>query len=126
MENGEIEEFIDIRRKVGNRIIRAYLLDPIIKEQKIATVKASLRGPKDEFKDFDKYIILNAMRDGRQFRILAETGVYENLRVVGTDSADLAAKSPDELERHFTDALKDPTAWNTSITISSGNKVCPK
>lgn len=126
MENGETEEFIDIRRKIGNRIIRAYLLDPILEAKKIDTVKASLRGPKDEFQDFDRFIILNASSNELKFRILAETGVYENIRVVGTDNKEIAEKSPDDLEKQFTDALQNHTKWNASVTISICSKIKSK
>ncbi len=126
MENGETEEFIDIRRKIGNRIIRAYLLDPLLESGKIDTLKASLRGPKDEFQDFDRFIILKASHDGVDFRILAETGVYENIRVVGTDSQEIASKTPDDLEKHFTEALQHFTKWNASVIVSTSTKVKAK
>jgi hypothetical protein len=122
-EDNTIEEFIDIRRKIGNRILRAYLLDPILDSTEVKSTKASLRGPKDEFKDFDKFLILKAQLEEKEFRILIEAGVYENLRVVGTDSDFVADKSPDELERIFTDALKNFKKWNTSILVGSGSKL---
>ena len=126
MENGEIEEFIDIRRKVGNRIIRAYLLNPLLEAKPLRMLKGSLRGPKEDFQDFDKFIILTASLKGVEFRILAETGVYENLRIVATDSEDIARKTPDELERQFTDVLQNHTKWDASITVSTTSKVKAK
>jgi len=126
LEDGTIEEFIDIRRKIGNRIIRAYLLDSIIEAKKVDTLKASLRGPKDEFKDFDKFLILKASHEGKQFRILAETGVYENLRVVATDSDFIADNTPDDLEKQFTEALQNHTAWKARVIVSVDSKIKPK
>ncbi len=125
-EDGTEEKFIDIRRKIGNRIIRAYLLDAILNSEKVDTMKASLRGPKGEFKDFAKFLILNASQDGLQFRILAETGVYENLRVVGTDSEEIANQDPDALEKQFCDALQNHVEWNASLTISVDSRIKPE
>ena len=123
--NGDdsIEEFIDIRRKVGNQIIRAYLLDKIVEAENIERIPGKLRGPKDEFKDFDKFLILQ-VKDGEEtFRVLAETGVYENLRIVATDSEALAGKPPEAITKTFTDALQDPETYDTKLIISNSAKV---
>jgi hypothetical protein len=123
LEDGTIEQFIDVRRKVGNRILRAYLLNAIIASNRIETIKASLRGPKDEFQDFAKYIVLKATENGEEFRFLVEAGVYENLRIVATDSDKIAEIQPDEMEKKFTNIAQDPDQWNTSIIMSNDSKV---
>ena len=123
--NGDdsIEEFIDIRRKVGNQIIRSYLLKDIVGSQRVERIPAKLRGPKNEFKDFDKFLILK-MSDGKStLRILAESGVYENLRIVGTDSEELAAAAPEKITELFTAALEDPEPSDTRLIISDKSKV---
>jgi hypothetical protein len=123
--NGDdsVEEFIDIRRKVGNQIIRAYLLDRLIEEEKIDRVPGRLRGPKDEFKDFDKFLILQIREGERTCRVLAESGVYENLRIVGTDSKSLADESPEAITKRFTDALQEPSNYDAKLIISKKSKV---
>jgi hypothetical protein len=126
LEDGTIEEFIDIRRKVGNRILRAYLLDPLLRADRVDTLKASLRGPKNEFQDFDKYLILSVNYEGMRFRLLAESGVYENLRLVATDSEEIANRNSDELERAFTGALQDFDRWQARLVISPDSRVKKK
>jgi hypothetical protein len=123
LEDGTIEEFIDIRRKVGNRILRAYLLDPLLRTDRVDTLKASLRGPKNEFQDFDKYLILSVNYEGMRFRLLAESGVYENLRLVATDSEEIANRDSDELERAFTGALQDFDRWQARLAISPESRI---
>ena len=122
-DDSTIEEFTDIRRKVGNQVIRAYLLDTVAERGSIDRVPGKLRGPKNEFKDFAKFLILQLTVDGSSVRFLAEARVYENLRIVGTDSQQLAEKEPDEIIGIFTDALKNVEDWNTSIVISNDSVV---
>ena len=50
----------------------------------------------------------------------------KNIRVVGTDSEEVAKKAPDELEKHFTEALQHFTKWNASVTVSTSTKVKAK
>ncbi|TXT57439.1 MAG: hypothetical protein BAJATHORv1_10141 [Candidatus Thorarchaeota archaeon] len=121
LEDGTIETFTDIRRKVGNRIIRAYLLKPIMEQSRIERIKATLRGPKDEFKDFDKFFILKGKTDIGDFRMLVESGVYENLRIVGTDEEYIASKTPDEVIQILTDSLSNPV--DSLIVVSTDTKV---
>ncbi|MCK5150395.1 MAG: hypothetical protein KAQ65_01080 [Candidatus Thorarchaeota archaeon] len=123
LEDGIVEHFIDVRRKVGNRVLRAYLLNAIVASNKIDTMKGSLRGPKDEFQDFAKFIVVKATENGQEFRFLVEAGVYENLRIVGTDSEVIAEIQPDEMEKKFTDVLQDPDQWESSIVVSIDSKV---
>ncbi|TFG30200.1 hypothetical protein EU528_08540 [Candidatus Thorarchaeota archaeon] len=123
--NGDssIEEFIDIRRIVGNQVIRAYLLSDIIDSRRVEKIPGKLRGPRNEFKDFAKFLIIK-MNDGKsEFKILAEAGVYENLRIVGTDSEELAKKSRDEVIKIFTDALEDPELNDTKLILSNDSEV---
>lgn len=122
-ENGTLDEFIDLRRKVGNRVLRAYLLDTITDDKRVEKLKVSLRGPKDEFQDSTKFLIVKAFENDIEFRILAEAGVYENLRIVGTDSQTLAEKEPDGIIGTFTNALKNVEEWNTSIIVSTDSRV---
>ena len=106
--DSSIDEFIDIRRIVGNQVIRAYLLDEIANSHRIERIPGKLRGPKNEFKDFAKYLILKIKNEKSEYKILAEAGVYENLRIVGTDSEELTKKSREEVIQIFTDALQEP------------------
>ncbi|MHA1577147.1 MAG: hypothetical protein ACTSU3_07285 [Candidatus Thorarchaeota archaeon] len=122
-EDGSLEEFMDLRRKVGNRVLRAYLLETISDDERVERITISVRGPKDEFKDSAKFLVLKAFENKVGFRILVEAGVYENLRIVGTDSQQLAEKEPDEIIGIFTDALKNLEDWNTSIVISNDSMV---
>ena len=118
-----MQEFIDIRRKVGNQIIRAYLLESMLQSQRITRTEISLRGPKDEWMDFAKFLILRVTEGENEFNILAETGVYENLRIVGTDSEEIAQKSPSEITHSFTEALKDPQSCGAVIVLSTDSKL---
>lgn len=123
--NGDkrVDEFIDIRRKVGNQIIRAYLLKDVIESDRVERTPGRLRGPKDEFKDFDKFLILK-VSDGRStLRFLAESGVYENLRIVATDSEKLAESTPQEITERFTQALQEPEPNGVTIILSESSKV---
>lgn len=122
-EDGSLDEFIDLRRKVGNRVLRAYLLDSITDDERVEKLKVSLRGPKDEFKDSSKFLIIKAFENEIEFRILAEAGVYENLRIVGTDSQTLAEMEPDGIIGTFTNALQNLEEWKTSIIVSTDSRV---
>ena len=118
-----IDEFTDIRRKVGNQVIRAYLLDTVVESNRIERVPGKLRGPKNEFKDFAKFLILQLSIDGSSASFLAEAGVYENLRIVAVDSNKLAESDSEELIRIFTDALENPDPYNTKLVLSDDSKV---
>ena len=121
--DSETEEFIDIRRKVGNQIIRKYLLNTIAESNNITRISGKLRGPKNEFKDFAKFLILEISIDGMRAKFLAEAGVYENLRIVAVDSNTLAERSSESLIRIFTDALESPTLHNALIVLSDDSSV---
>lgn len=123
--NGDdtVEEFIDIRRKVGNQIIRAYLLNDVMLSERIKKIPGRLRGPKNEFKDFDKFLILKVSDGKSTYRFLAETGVYENLRIVGTDSESVASSSPQEITEKFTKALQDPQPNGVTLILSESSKL---
>ncbi|TFF92144.1 hypothetical protein EU545_01815 [Candidatus Thorarchaeota archaeon] len=123
--NGDesVDEFIDIRRKVGNQIIRAYLLKNLMKSDRVQRIPGRLRGPKNEFKDFDKFLILKVDDGSSTTRFLAESGVYENLRIVGTDSEDLAVATPEEITDTFTTALQEPEQNGVTLILSHGSKV---
>ena len=122
-DDSSIDEFIDIRRIVGNQVIRAYLLDGIKDTRRVEKVLGKLRGPKNEFKDFAKYLIVKVKNGKSEFKILAEAGVYENLRIVGTDSEELAKKTRDEVIKIFTDALEDPELNDTKLLLSHDSEV---
>ena len=122
-EDSSIVEFIDIRRIVGNQVIRAYLLDEIIKSNRIIRIRGKLRGPKDEFKDFANFLIVKFAVMNSECRVLVEAGVYDNLRMVGTDSLELSQKSRDDLIKLFTDALEQPEPNSTILIISNDSKV---
>ena len=122
-EDGPSQDFIDIRRKVGNQIIRAYLLKPSFEQEKVVRIKAILRGPKDEFKDFASFLVLKATDGRNNFGILAEAGVYENLRIVGTDSEVIANLPAEAIVKSFTQALENPEPHQTSLILSNDSKV---
>jgi hypothetical protein len=122
-DDSSIDEFIDIRRIVGNQVIRAYLLDDIMDTRRVEKIPGKLRGPKNEFKDFAKFLIVKMKNGNSEFKILAEAGVYENLRIVGTNSEELAKKSRDEVIKIFTDALEDPELNDTKLILSNDSEV---
>jgi hypothetical protein len=122
-EDSTVDEFIDIRRKVGNQIIRAYLLNNVIESDRVRKVSAKLRGPKNEFKDFDNFLIIHIKKGGFEYKVLAEAGVYENLRIVATDSEEFAQRTPDEVIRAFTNALEEPEPKNTTLILSRDSKI---
>ncbi|UCE09644.1 MAG: hypothetical protein JSW61_11810 [Candidatus Thorarchaeota archaeon] len=115
--------FMDIRRKVGNRIIRSYLLASCIDNNRIERIKASLRGPKGEFKDFAKFLIVALNHEGERVQVLVESGVYENLRIVGTDSDAFASLDPESIMAIFAKALSKPGDCDASLVMSSDSKV---
>jgi phosphoribosyl 1,2-cyclic phosphodiesterase len=121
-----METFLDIRRKVGNQIIRIYLLDDALTEERIERINATLRGPKKEFKDFAKYFILRIQENGDEIRFLTETGIYENMRIVGTDSQKIAQMETEEIVGKYTDALKIPEKYNTSFILNTDSEIIPK
>ncbi len=124
MSDGSVEEFIDIRRKVGNQVLRAYLLDTALSSGRVKRVNGSLRGPKNEFQDFARYVVVRATSaDGVSFSLLAQTGVYENIRIVATGSEDIAGRSAEEIIRLFTEALQDPERFQTVIVLSTDSRL---
>jgi len=122
-EDSTIDDFIDVRRKVGNQIIRDYLLDTVVINKAILRVPGKLRGPKNEFKDFAKFLILQISIDGASARFLAESGVYENIRIVAVDSKNLAERNTEDLIRIFTEALENPEQYNTTLVLSDDSMV---
>ncbi|MBE0527022.1 MAG: hypothetical protein IH631_08775 [Candidatus Thorarchaeota archaeon] len=122
-DDSSIDEFIDIRRIVGNQVIRAYLLDDIIGSHRVEKIPGKLRGPKNEFKDFAKFLIVRVNNGDLEFNILAEAGVYENLRIVGTDSEVLAMKTQEEVIKIFTDALEEPEKNDTKLILSNDSEI---
>lgn len=121
--DSESEEFIDIRRKVGNQIIRKYLLNTIAENNKFTRISGKLRGPKNEFKDFAKFLILELSIDGMRAKFLAEAGVYENLRIVAVNSDKLAERSSESLIQIFTEALENPALHNALVVLSDDSSV---
>jgi len=122
-DDSSIDEFIDIRRIVGNQVIRAYLLDEIMDTHRVEKIPGKLRGPKNEFKDFAKFLILKMKNGDSEMKILVEAGVYENLRIVGTDSEQLTKKTRDEVIKIFTDALENPDLNDTKIILSNDSEI---
>ena len=122
-DDSSIDEFIDIRRIVGNQVIRVYLLDDIKKTDRVEKIPGKLRGPKNEFKDFAKFLIVRMKNGDSEFKILAEAGVYENLRIVGTDSEELAKMPRDDVIKIFTDALEYPEKNDTKLILSDDSEV---
>jgi hypothetical protein len=124
MKDGSKETFIDIRRKVGNQIIRIYLLDGVLTKERIEKISASLRGPKNEFKDFAKFFILR-IQDDDEIRFLTETGIYENMRIVGTNSEKIIQLDTDDIVKKYTNALSNPEKYETTFLISDDSKIKP-
>ncbi len=104
-------------------MIRAYLLNSMKEKGRVERVSARLRGPRDEFKDFAGFLILQVKNEDAEFRVLAETGIYENLRIVATDSEELAQQSPENVIRAFTNALEEPETNNALLILSTDSKV---
>ena len=117
---------MDIRRKVGNQIIRIYLLDGVLIEERIQRIVASLRGPKNEFKNFAKYFILRIVDEGDEIRFLTETGIYQNMRIVGTNSQMIAQMETDEIVEKYTNALKMPEKHSVSFILNNDSEIMPK
>jgi hypothetical protein len=86
-------------------------------------IPGKLRGPKNEFKDFATFLILQVTIDGSSERFLAEAGVYENLRIVAVDSSSLADRDSEELINMFTAALENPEEFNTTLILSDDSTV---
>jgi hypothetical protein len=55
--------------------------------------------------------------------LLAESGVYENLRVVGVDDIDIAGRNPEDLLKVFTSSLQNPATNNASLILSIDTNV---
>jgi hypothetical protein len=89
-----------------------------MEEERIERIKASLRGPKDEFRDFAKFLIVTFNHEGNQVKVLVESGVYENLRIVGTGSEAFASLDPESIMTIFTEALNKPEERETSLIMS--------
>ncbi|MGD9381903.1 MAG: hypothetical protein PVI03_05605 [Candidatus Thorarchaeota archaeon] len=123
--DGTLTEFKDIRRQVGNQIIRAYLLENALSANRLERIKATLRGPKNEFKDFDDFFVLSASVDGN-LRILVEANVYDNLRIVGTDSEKIKSMNPEQIISLFTKVLDDLENHATTLILSENSKVSAK
>ena len=68
-------------------------------------------------------MILKIKNGKAEYRILAEAGVYENLRIVGTDSEELTKKSREDLIEIFTDALQEPDKNDTRLILSTDTEV---
>lgn len=122
----DIKEYVDIRRKVGNRIIRAYLLETIVSGDQIERINASLRGPKGEFNDFAKFLIVRALHNDNVVEILVESGVYENLRIVGTNSKVIAELGAKEIVKFLTDSLLEIASHQTVVVLSTDSTVNTK
>ncbi len=123
--DGTLTEFKDIRRKVGNQIIRAYLLENALSANRLERIKATLRGPKNEFKDFDDFFVLSASVNGK-LRILVEANVYDNLRIVGTDSEKITSMNPKQILSLFTKILDELENHATTLILSENSKVSAK
>ena len=126
LKDGSIETFIDIRRKVGNQIIRIYLLDGVLTEERIEKISASIRGPKSEFKDFAKYFILKIQDENDEILFLTETGIYENMRIVGTNSEIVSQLDTEEIVQKYTDALTTPEKYSTMFIMNEDSEIKPK
>lgn len=116
--NGDRFQFNDVRMKVGNQVLRAYLLRPLLELGRVERVSASLRGPKNEFKDFAKFVVLSAIHDGENIEFLTETGVYENIRIVAIRGTDAEKLSPERIMSMFMSALDEPDVHKSKIVLS--------
>lgn len=110
---------------MGNQIIRAYLLENALSANRLERIKATLRGPKNEFKDFDDFFVLSASVNGK-LRILVEANVYDNLRIVGTDSEKITSMNPKQILSLFTKILDELENHATTLILSENSKVSAK
>ncbi len=108
---------------MGNQIVRAYLLERITASGAIDRMKATLKGPKSEFKDFDRYLILSIQNGLDSYRILAQAKVYENLRIVATDNEAVSEGNPEDIIKLFTEPLEDPASYDARLVISETSVV---
>jgi len=92
---------------------------------RLECIKATLRGPRNEFKDFDDFFVLRASIDG-DLKILVEANVYENLRIVGTDSEKIRSMNAKQIIDIFTEMLDDPEGHATTLILSENSKVSAK
>ncbi|MFO7835428.1 MAG: hypothetical protein R6V83_02145 [Candidatus Thorarchaeota archaeon] len=118
-----VEEFYDIRMKVGNKIIRSYLLDKSFKENRVDKTKLSLRGPKNDFFDAAKFLVVRIHKDDESYAFLIQAGVYSNLRIVGSNSEKITRLKSDEIVDLVTEPLENPSKYDCRITLSDDTKV---
>lgn len=121
--DGKVESFIDIRRKVGNQIVRAYLLKPLLDSARVQTIDVTMRGPKSEFQDFAKFIVVSIKHEGHVVKLLAESGVYENIRIVGVDNQSIENLQADDIVDLFAAALAEPESHDSLLLISHDSAV---
>ncbi len=119
-DDGQQNVFIDLRRKVGNSVIRAYLLQPLLTSDRVRTVSGRLRGPRNEFKDFSKFLIVRIRHDNKTVNFLVETEVYENMRIVATDDVSISELPPKDIIGLFTESLTSPDVHEL-LVFKSGN-----
>ncbi|MBS3794668.1 MAG: hypothetical protein KGY80_07215 [Candidatus Thorarchaeota archaeon] len=118
-----VKSFHDIRMKVGNKVIRAYLLDRSFEENRIEKEKLSLRGPKDEFFDAAKFLVLKTGTNEEEYAFLIQAGVYSNLRIVGVDNDNIIDLEPDEIVDMVTEPLENPSEYDSRIVLSRDTKI---
>ena len=101
-------------------------MEGLLSGDRIVREKAILRGPRDEFKDFDDFFVMYMTSENVAFRVLVEANVYQNLRIVGTDNESLAQKDPDYIVALVTDALAQPDRYQTTLLLSDSSRVRAK
>ena len=96
--------FYDTRRKTGAYIIREYVLDNLINEDRVSEIHATLITPDGKWRDIEKFVIVE-----NNDKFLVETKVYDNIRIVGVSSEELSKQTKEDIYNAFIRATKEGT-----------------
>jgi len=96
--------FFDTRRKTGAYIIREYVLDNLINEDRVSEIHATLITPDGKWRDIEKFVIVE-----NNDKFLVETKVYDNIRIVGVSSEELSKQTKEDIYNAFIRATKEGT-----------------
>ncbi len=94
--------FYDTRRKTGTYIIREYILNKVIESGRTSEITGKLITPDKKWRDIEKFVIVT-----NENKFLIETKVYDNIRIVGVSSEELASRNKDEIYNAFLKSLEE-------------------